>query len=241
MRDSSVFHLRYYTNIPFNKQSFRKRMADELFSRIKPVAIVETGTNIGNTTQYFATKQAPLFGIEFNEILHAISSIRLNHLPHVEIIQGDSVDVMKKRKFGDNNGIVFFYLDAHWYNNLPLKEEMNLVARDYDRFVVMIDDFSVHDDTDYGFDTYPGIGSLSLPYIRNSLQKEFGYYYPACQGINEDSFRRGAIVICDPSSRQLLDGVETLRPVNTTFVHAVIAGEVTSIEGGNAAYHSVGT
>jgi len=239
LRDSAIHHLRYYTTIPFNQQSFRKRMADDLLARTQPVAIVETGTHIGNTSQYFATKEVPLYGIELNEILHAIAAIRLNHLPHVEMIQGNSVDVLKARQFGDGRGVVFFYLDAHWYNNLPLNEEMLLVTRDYRRFVAMIDDFHVHDDPDYGFDVYPGIGSLSLPYVRNAIKEEFGYYYPACRGADEDSFRRGAIIICDPESRVILDDIATLRPVDPAFVSGVIADRIASIEGGNDAYHSV--
>lgn len=237
--DSAVHHLRYYTAIPFNKQTFRKRMADDLLTRIRPVAIIETGTHIGNTSQYFATKGAPLYGIEFNEILHAIAAIRLNHLPHVEMIQGNSVDVLKMCRFGDDQGVVFFYLDAHWYNNLPLNEEMLLVTHNYRRFVVMIDDFHVHDDPDYGFDVYPGIGSLSLPYLRNVIREEFGYYYPACRGADEDSIRRGTIIICDPESRIILDDIAMLRPVDPAFVNDVIAGRIASIEGGNDAYHSV--
>jgi hypothetical protein len=48
---------------------------------------------------------------------------------------------------------VFFYLDAHWYDDV-LAEEFDLIAEHWARYVVMIDDFVVPHDPGYEYDTY---------------------------------------------------------------------------------------
>ena len=51
---------------------------------------------------------------------------------------------------------IFFYLDAHGSgNNLPLREEVELIFKNFATSIVMIDDFEVPG-TNYGFDTRLG-------------------------------------------------------------------------------------
>jgi len=56
----------------------------------------------------------------------------------------------------------FFYLDAHWEESLPPREELDLIIREFKQFVVMIDDFEIPNDPGYGFDDYGPGKRLSL-------------------------------------------------------------------------------
>ena len=60
---------------------------------------------------------------------------------------------------------VFFYLDAHWEDDLPLLEEIEVIFSHRDRATIMIDDFCVPG-TDYGFDDYGAGKTLNLAYLR---------------------------------------------------------------------------
>ena len=52
---------------------------------------------------------------------------------------------------------MFVYLDAHWNDDLPLVEELQIVSAGWPRAVIMIDDFQVPGDAGYGYDDWgPG-------------------------------------------------------------------------------------
>jgi hypothetical protein len=49
---------------------------------------------------------------------------------------------------------VSLYLDAHWSNNLPLLDELELIVSHWSRLLVMVDGFKIPDDPGYGHDDY---------------------------------------------------------------------------------------
>jgi hypothetical protein len=51
------------------------------------------------------------------------------------------------------NDPTLFYLDAHWEEYLPLRDELQLIYNNFPRAVVLVDDFKVDDDLGYGFDS----------------------------------------------------------------------------------------
>jgi len=48
---------------PFNGQTYRRLLFDELVRRLKPAAIVETGTYIGTTTESMSATKLPVFSV----------------------------------------------------------------------------------------------------------------------------------------------------------------------------------
>ena len=50
-----------------------------------------------------------------------------------------------------------FYLDAHWYKDLPLAEEIRIIRDQCKRGVIVIDDFFVSGSPGFDFDEYPGV------------------------------------------------------------------------------------
>lgn len=64
-----------------------------------------------------------------------------------------------------NEAVTFFYLDAHWYGDIPPRDE-RAGEQKWSRFVAMIDDFEVPGDAGYGFDDHGPGRALTLEYIR---------------------------------------------------------------------------
>ena len=58
-----------------------------------------------------------------------------------------------------------FYLDAHWNDHLPLREEVELALKHFAKAVLIIDDFAVPDDPGYAFDDYGPGKALTLDYL----------------------------------------------------------------------------
>src|SRR6185295_75953 len=109
---------------------------------------------------------------------------------------------------------VFFYLDAHWYDDLPLAKEVDLIASHRKRFVVMIDDFKVSDDPGYDFDDYGNGKALALPLIKESIAAhQLGAFFPAAAARDETGAQRGCVVLASNGelSRKLLQ-LALLRP-----------------------------
>jgi hypothetical protein len=90
---------------------------------------------------------------------------------------------------------VFFYLDAHWHDDLPLREEVDLIFRHWTRPVVMIDDFQVPDDPGYQFDDYGEGKKLCLDYLNPVAHLGFVPFFPALPSSEEVGLKRGWVVL----------------------------------------------
>jgi hypothetical protein len=184
-------------DIGFNGQAHRKRMFSEIISAVPLDAIVETGTWLGNSTGYMAqTALRPVTSCELSPRFHALAKMRLADLDRIQLQQGDSrrflsglaaTELAKKS--------VFFYLDAHWYDDLPLGEEMETIGDHWKQFVIMIDDFQVPDDSGYGYDSYGDGKALTLELLRPAMTKyNLAAYFPSARSDQETGARRGSVV-----------------------------------------------
>ncbi len=142
----------------FNGQRARADLFTAVLRALDCESIVETGTYLGNTTKYMADTSLPVYSCESSPVFFAIAKKELARKPNVDLFLGDS------RAFlghliarGVHERRSFLYLDAHWNQDLPLVEELEIIARSWSEFVLMIDDFQVPHDDGYGFDDYgPG-------------------------------------------------------------------------------------
>ena len=95
---------------------------------------------------------------------------------------------------------IFFYLDAHWYNYLPLNNELEIIFSSWNSPIVMIDDFEVPN-TDYQFDDYGDIGRINLDYIAPTVDKhKLSTFFPGKDPEYETGSKRGSVVLCDLST-----------------------------------------
>lgn len=200
----------------FNGQVQRKRAFEELLSRTRFEAIVETGTYTGDTTGYLAgTSGVPVRSCELNETFHSIARMRLAQFDNVHLECADSRDFLVRlsRDTHLTARPTFFYLDAHWYDDLPLREEVELIARLWSEFAIMIDDFEVPGDPGYAFDDYGRDRKLSLDYLSELLtSRSLVPFFPSAAAGDETGERRGwVLIVPEGDTSRILDSMPRFR------------------------------
>jgi hypothetical protein len=91
------------------------------------------------------------------------------------------------------NQSLLVYLDAHWNDDLPLAEEIEIVFGVCPNAIVMIDDFKVpfDDDDDYGTSKSLTAELIEPIVAARSLQ----LFYPSTPSVHETGFQRGYVVM----------------------------------------------
>ncbi len=197
---------------PFNGQKYRIRLYDEIMRATAPKAIIETGTFRGTTTALFSDTGLPVYTCELNQRYFSYSQRRFKNKDHVHVFCQDSRAFLQSLARQDlhTDAPVFFYLDAHWENDLPLQQEVNLIFNNWPAAIVMIDDFSVPG-TDYAYDSYGPDKTLNLEYLESILKPGLAVYYPSTDPSMETGKKRGCIVICqDPNIADKLNKIGLL-------------------------------
>jgi hypothetical protein len=203
----------------FNWQSGRKAIFVELLAAFPFDLVIETGTWTGNTTGYMAeTSGLPVISAELSRRFHALARMRLADIPAITLINKDSRacfrDLVKDERV--TNTFPFIYLDAHWYDDLPLRDEIELIATSWKQFVVMIDDFKVPDDPGYGYDDFGPGKVLCKEYIEPLLRAHgLVSFYPAMASVDETGLRRGCVVIAPNETGIKLGSLNSLRSLAT--------------------------
>jgi predicted O-methyltransferase YrrM len=186
---------------PFNGQKARARLFQDLIGCLQPQAIIETGTFLGTTTEFMAEAGLPVFTIEAHPRSFGFALARLRPCRNVTLLKGDSRAMLRSLFDGplrrSGNGTLLFYLDAHWNDDLPLAEEVDLVFRRCPGAVVIVDDFAVPGDAGYAFDNYGPGKSLDAEYIGPAVAAhELAVFYPSTPAAEDTGARRGCVVLC---------------------------------------------
>jgi len=206
-------------DVGFNGQKYRKNFFRALLSKFSFEAIVETGTYYGNTTGYMAkTANVPVYTVELNSRYHVIAKVRLKVFDNITFELGDSRLFLKKlASTGLSIKNTFFYLDAHWYEDLPLEEEIEIICNNWSKFVIMIDDFKVPGDNGYGYDNYGESKSLELKTFSNIFsQYDLIPFFPAVSAEKETGNRRGCVILVknEDDNRKKLNSIKLLSTKN---------------------------
>ncbi|WP_156434395.1 hypothetical protein [Mycobacterium sp. IS-1590] len=201
---------------PMNGQTGRVELCRQIFAELPPTAIVETGTFIGNTTEFFAEFGVPVYTAELKPRFHALAELRFRSVSdRVHVVLADSRALLRRLSTDPlfpKDG-VFFYLDAHWYSDLPLAEEIDIIFGTWDRSVIMIDDFEVPGDS-YNHDDYGPGAVLNAGYLDSMRRTDMSMFYPSLPADQETGARRGCVVLCnDPDTHERLSSLEYLRSV----------------------------
>jgi hypothetical protein len=121
-----------------------------------------------------------------------------------------------------------FYLDAHWYSELPLVEELRTILKHTESCIIVIDDFRVPEDSNFGFDRYDRT-VLEWKLIQQVLVDSdcsTAAYLPAYPGSLEVGDRRGWILIATLDNKERIS--ETV-PSDLLKIQAVIDGSARSL------------
>jgi hypothetical protein len=201
---------------PFNGQCFRQLMYLDLVLTCNFEAIVETGAFRGSTTRFLTQNSggAQVYSCEYNARYFEFAKHRLRGISNLSLYESDSRKFIHQLSIS-RQSTTFFYLDAHWSEDLPLREEMDLILAKFDNFVVMIDDFEVPNDSGYGFDDYGPSKRLCLRDFPLHENENIACYFPSRPSSRESGLKRGAVIFASRGLQAKLDSVTTLTPIGT--------------------------
>ncbi len=135
-------------------------------------SIVETGTFLGYTTELLA-KEFPnldIYTSEINPDFYKKAKKNLKNYKKIHIYNQTSPEFIKglinEKKLGDRP---FFYLDAHWLDDWPLEQELQIISKNIKSAVISIDDFKVEGDSRFIYDSYNG-KECSLALVNPNLK-----------------------------------------------------------------------
>jgi hypothetical protein len=182
----------------FNGQRCRALLFNALLDVFQCESIIETGTYLGNTTRYMAdTSSVPVYSCEINPAFFAIANKELTGTEAVNLFFGDSrafLDDLVSRRVHQKPSL--FYLDAHWNHDLPLMGEIEIIMRNWDEFVLMIDDFQVPHDDGYGFDDYGPGKRFTLRDFKPAFESSgLVTFFPNAPSAEETGHRRGCVIL----------------------------------------------
>ncbi len=197
----------------FNGLAGRKEIFKDILEHIQIERIIETGTYLGNTTGYMAAmSNVPVLSCEKNNTLHKLAKFRLKDMQIISLVNMDSIAFLAQQS--KNNALTshtcFFYLDAHWGKDVPLQEEIAIIASNWEKYVIMIDDFKVPDDSGYGFGSYGTLEKINMP----SLYQRYGLCanFPVIRASQETQPPTGSVVLMQKDTySQVGKTMKTLR------------------------------
>jgi hypothetical protein len=194
---------------PLNGQERRRDIVRELARTVAFERVIETGTYRGSSTEFFvAVFGTPVATVESSTRYFTYSKYRLSVHPNVSLTLGDSRQFLRMlaESSGRDGETVFVYLDAHWYDDLPLADELRLVAAGWKRGVVMVDDFQVPGDDGYTYDDYgPGM-ALVESYLPEKELSGWSLFYPSARSGEETGLKRGCCVLVSESLVEQISG-----------------------------------
>lgn len=186
-----------YANGAFNGQKFRCKIFSDLVNAFEFKAIFETGTFHGSTTEFMTTlTKSPIFTVEGQERTFGYCCARFWNNKQVNLFYGDSRKFLKQQLYSQSleDVPIFLYLDAHWNEDLPLLEEIEIILDARVNAVIMIDDFQVVNDSGYIFDDYGLSKSLTVDYL-SPFKHKITPFFPNCPSSEETGARKGCVVL----------------------------------------------
>lgn len=206
-----------------NGQFSKHRIFADLESAFAFDMFVETGCYRGDTTVFLASRGKPVISIEIDPGFRAATIARLANYPLAEVAAGSSDEVLAARIATIAEvGCVFFYLDAHWRDQIPLRREIALVFAHLPAAVVMVDDFAVPGDDGYAHDVYGDTG-LTLDYIAPEIAAlGLSAFFPAMPSALDHCWPyvlapRGTLVLArDPATVARIAALGSLRRLEAT-------------------------
>jgi predicted O-methyltransferase YrrM len=203
----------------FNGQIKRREIFAEIVRGLNPVAIVETGTFRGTTTIYLAKTGLPIYTIEQDPRLYGFARMQLRGSDNITMLKQESRAALRALLTGPLRAVlespIFFYLDAHWNDDLPLLGEVETILAAANRAVIMIDDFQVPGDEGYEFDDYGPSAVLNREYIEPVLRgRGVAVLYPAADSSEESGARRGCVILCGCQDAEILAASGLVREIN---------------------------
>ena len=164
----------------WHKDSHLESIVRHVIETAKPDRWVETGTHMGWTSLWVAQNYPwlPIYTVEVDADYYAKAKENLAPYPQAHVVLGSSPDFLWRLLPSLKRGLTLFWLDAHWWPPVPLREECQIIAQ-LDRYVCLIDDFASWG-PDFGGDifysTAPNHGDAYLndiSYVASALGQRY--------------------------------------------------------------------
>jgi hypothetical protein len=194
---------------PFNGQLKRQKIIRELLAATGFDEIVETGSFRGTTTRFLSDVSGlPVHSAENADRFYRYAAVKCRGLPGVRLYHADSRKMLHILSERPGNPALLFYLDAHWQEDVPRYQELEIIQARWSRAVVMIDDFRVPGDPGYQFTSYHG-----TPLDVNYLPELPGWkaFYPKSDSADETGAKRGCVVLASPELAPAVAALSSLR------------------------------
>jgi hypothetical protein len=161
-----------------------KREEIEFYRKLyKSEVLVETGTFLGDTVEYFKNKFDEVISIELSKEIAEKATKRFAADKNVTILQGDS-SIILPSLFEGFKGPVLFWLDGHYSSeffigeefirtakgekNTPIENELDIILQSSIECVILIDDARLFN----GKDDYPTIREIVQKVSRYNIDSK---------------------------------------------------------------------
>jgi hypothetical protein len=185
--DKRTYRLKRYLGYPpnaFHNDELAIRLVDLIIKNFNPTSFAETGLFQGATTRFVAHQYPKLsiHSFEVNEEFYNSGRETLRCYPNIQLHLGSSDVALKSALettiLGERP---LFYLDAHWYNYWPLRDEIGLIGTYLKEAIILIDDFQVPGHPEFAYDVGGKIGGTdetlkcNLEYVLPAFSKKHSY------------------------------------------------------------------
>lgn len=141
---------------------------------------IETGTWQGETTKCLALLFPTVHTVEFQLEVFKKAKNTFRPYPNIKLYHGNSPKVLNQILPILKSKRALFYLDAHWFSDWPLLEELETIGQThYDNCVIVIDDIKVPGREDIPYNAY-NEPECSYDYVQSMLSHVFSahtYFY----------------------------------------------------------------
>ena len=180
---------------PFNGDYFINEEFLKIKKKFNIVNAVETGSCTFSTTKWLGENFENVFTFEHNKDFYDEYIGKISDLPNIKSFNTKSVEGLNLI-IDELNGPTVFYLDAHWDNECPINEEIEVISNYKFPHVIVIHDFKTNN-PELGYDSFyfDGGFDLDLNLIYGNLEKIYPdgvkFYYNK----NAVGGKRGVIYI----------------------------------------------
>jgi hypothetical protein len=159
----------------------KRGIIDFYKNKFNTQTLVETGTFLGDTVEFFRTKFPKVYSIELSKELAEKAAKRFEGYENVSILQGDSGEVLASL-IADFKVPALFWLDGHYSSEFfhngeyiktaradkdtPVEKELNILLNASQQHIILIDDARLF------------TGRNDYPTIKNIGKKAASSKYP---------------------------------------------------------------
>jgi predicted O-methyltransferase YrrM len=156
--------------------------------------VVETGIDWGGSTRFFAQMVPRVIGVDNDPVRIAAFKKEMaeDRLTGIELVEGNSPDVLRSLAASLDAPHTLFFLDAHWQAYWPLKDEIRAIPRG--QGILVMHDARVPGVPTLGVDSYDG-QELSYEYLAEVLTEWSPVHYVEYNDDTAQGSRRGVMIV----------------------------------------------